>query len=152
MSNSLRSSEWSHPGASWDDGRPVPGPRQAITVRGCHGSREVSVRGSLDITNAAKLKTAVLDGILRHCRRLDLDLSRVTFLDSTGLGVLARASKLCRLEGVDLRLVRPSAAVRRVLDMTLLTSSFNIVACLSLQHCPTMKRSEHEATTARSDR
>ena len=91
------------------------------------GSREIAVRGSLDVSNAAEMRTAIIDSILRRCQRLYLDLSRVTFLDSTGLRVLARANKLCRLEGVDLRLVRPSVAVRRVLDITLLTPVFNIV-------------------------
>lgn len=102
MSNSLKSSQRNRPPDELHSNEPALSGREHE-----YGTRGIAVRGSLDLSNASEMRTAIVDSVLGRCQRLDLDLSQVTFLGPTGLKVLARASKLCKLEGVDLRLVRP---------------------------------------------
>jgi anti-sigma B factor antagonist len=54
---------------------------------------------------------------------LDVDLSEVTFIDSSGVGMLVR---LHRLTGGDMRLRRPSLPVLRVLRICGLVDVFDI--------------------------
>lgn len=79
---------------------------------------EITERLDLHSATEAKQKFAkvVSDG---HCR-LVVDLSRVTFLDSSGLGILVAGLKAARLAGGDLRIARPPEQVRLVLELTTL--------------------------------
>jgi anti-anti-sigma factor len=76
----------------------------------------LAVEGEIDLAVADQLDTAVRgaldDGVTV------LDLSRVTFLDSTGLRIILTASRAVN-SGGPLVLRRPSDAVRRVLDVAL---------------------------------
>jgi anti-anti-sigma factor len=55
-----------------------------------------------------------------------LDLSDVTFCDSTGLHTLLDAASRCRQLGVTLRLVNVVAAVHRVMELTGTLGQFNV--------------------------
>jgi anti-sigma B factor antagonist len=57
---------------------------------------------------------------------ITLDLSRVTFLDSTGLGVLITALKRCRSAEGDLVLVTAQPNVLKVLEITGLDDVFSV--------------------------
>jgi anti-sigma B factor antagonist len=57
-----------------------------------------------------------------------LDLERVDYLDSAGLGELVRSQVTVRGHGGTLKLVRPSGGVLRLLQMTRLDRVFEIVA------------------------
>lgn len=68
----------------------------------------VSVRGEVDIATAPLLR-AVLDGLpLSRPRRVEVDLSGVTFLDSQGIGVLVAARRRLAAERVGFVLRSPS--------------------------------------------
>jgi len=53
-----------------------------------------------------------------------VDLSRVTFVDSTGIGLMLRFKKNLKRRGVELQFVNPTAAVRNVLRHTRLEEYF----------------------------
>ena len=59
----------------------------------------------------------------RHCL---IDLSRVKFVDSTGIGLLIRLQKKARITGGQLVLVAPSHAMQTALKMMRLRDFFNI--------------------------
>ena len=61
-----------------------------------------------------QLKSVILEG----GARLVIDLSAVTFMDSTALSILVSALKLARKEGGDLVLLRPAPLVRSLLEVT----------------------------------
>lgn len=78
----------------------------------------VLVRGDVDSATSPQLR-AVVDAMLRDgVSELELDLSDLTFLDSTGLGVIAHAVReLQAIDGV-LTLHEVPAMVRRLLFVT----------------------------------
>lgn len=78
---------------------------------------EVVVAGELDVATAAALddQMSVLLDRQVSPSRVTLDLSRLEFIDATGIGVLERLGRRARTGGKSLRLTRPSRAVRRIL-------------------------------------
>jgi anti-anti-sigma factor len=77
----------------------------------------VVVTGEVDLDTAP----AVRDEVLRHLHggvSVHLDLGDVTFMDSSGLHVLLATTRRAKLVGAELRLVRVSARVQRLLELT----------------------------------
>ena len=62
----------------------------------------------------------------RSSVRIVLDLDKVRFMDSAGLGDLVAWKKRALQLGGDVRLIRPQARVRDVLELTALTRVFRI--------------------------
>ncbi|BCJ49636.1 hypothetical protein Asp14428_11110 [Actinoplanes sp. NBRC 14428] len=79
----------------------------------------VAPEGDVDADNAAVLRQ-VLQQVVdrRDCARLDIDMSAVTFLDSSGLGMLVAAQRAATANGISLRLRDPGPMVRMVLEVT----------------------------------
>ncbi|MEV4639906.1 STAS domain-containing protein [Actinoplanes sp. NPDC049548] len=75
--------------------------------------------GDVDVDNAALLRQ-VLQQVVdrRDCTRLDIDMSAVTFLDSSGLGMLVAAQRAANARGITLKLRDPGPVVRMVLEVT----------------------------------
>lgn len=74
-------------------------------------------RGELDMSNAEALREALV--VQRVPGRLVfLDLSRLSFMDSSGIKVLLEADAAARANGHSLSITRLSAPVRRVLEIT----------------------------------
>ncbi len=90
----------------------------------------VTVSGEVDMYTAPQLKECMLDLIDGGARRIVIDLSAVTFIDSTALGVLIGGVR--RLHGADgaMALVVTSRPVERVLSITGLDRVFSIHATL----------------------
>jgi anti-sigma B factor antagonist len=80
--------------------------------------RLVTVKGHLDLHTAHHLADA-LQPLLGDDRYTVLvDLSGVTFLDSTGLTCLITAYRTARSTGARLALIAPSQPVRKMLQLT----------------------------------
>lgn len=65
-------------------------------------------------------------GCLDQADVIELDLRGVTFIDSSGLGVLVRLRKEAAEKGKSLSLVNVSPATHRLLEITGLHSAFDI--------------------------
>ncbi|GGQ73135.1 STAS domain-containing protein [Couchioplanes azureus] len=75
--------------------------------------------GDVDADNAAVLRQVLHQVVDRgDCTRLDVDMSAVTFLDSTGLGMLVAAQKAASARAITLTLRHPGPMVRMVLELT----------------------------------
>jgi anti-sigma B factor antagonist len=76
----------------------------------------VTVSGELDVASSPELERelALLDGE----EIVVIELGQITFIDSTGLGVLVRAHQRALERGHRLALVRGSGQVKRLLSMT----------------------------------
>jgi anti-anti-sigma factor len=84
---------------------------------GAGGVRTLSPAGELDISSAPRLERAILDG-RRAGDVVILDLSRLEFIDSTGLRVIVHAVETARRDRWDLRLRHGPPAVRRVFEIS----------------------------------
>lgn len=89
------------------------------------GGTVLSIRGELDISTADQLRRAA-GPYLDAGGRLVLDLSGVTFCDSTGLAVLVGFHKRLAASGGGLELSSPVPRVRHLLAITGLNRVFTI--------------------------
>lgn len=79
----------------------------------------VRLRGELDVSCAREVRSAIDVGIgAEGVSRIELDMSEVEFIDSTGIGVLVGAMQRAKAAGQEVEIVAVSHTVRRVLDMT----------------------------------
>jgi anti-sigma B factor antagonist len=74
--------------------------------------------GELDLYGAPELSDA-LSSVVRE-RRVVIDLTAVSFLDSTALGVVVGAVRDLRKHGGDARVVLPGGSARRIFELTTL--------------------------------
>ena len=88
----------------------------------------VRARGDIDLYSAPTLRTQLLELIAAGQRCLVVDLSEVTFLDSSGLGVLVGALKRVRADDGWVRLVCPDERLFKLFRVTGLTKAFTIHA------------------------
>lgn len=87
----------------------------------------VHVGGEIDVYTAPELRRELDEHIHRGCRDLVVDLAKVTFLDSTGLGVLVGRLKLVRAQGGGMRILGATERVLKVFTITGLDRVFDIV-------------------------
>jgi anti-sigma B factor antagonist len=90
------------------------------------GRTVVCLRGELDAHNADHLR-GVLSDQLDETPTLIVDMSGLSFIDSTGLGVLVGALRRARSLGGDISLVVTRPTIRKVLTMTGLDRTFEVV-------------------------
>ncbi|GAA2722014.1 STAS domain-containing protein [Cellulomonas aerilata] len=86
----------------------------------------VQVAGEIDVYTAASLREKLADLIDADHTDVVVDLTGVTFMDSTGLGVLVGALKKVRGYGGRLQLVIDQEKVIKVFRITALTQVFTI--------------------------
>jgi anti-sigma B factor antagonist len=84
--------------------------------------RPLDLRGQR-VADLGETLRRVLD---QGCRKLLLDLEKVTFLDSAGLGELVASRKRTLERGGDIHLLRPVGKVRDLLEILCLNRMFRI--------------------------
>jgi anti-anti-sigma factor len=100
----------------------------ALTIDAQPGEHELVVRvgGELDLTNCAQLLDAVRAEAGPDVTRIVLDVPDLTFCDSAGLGALVRLHKDLLGAGGGLTVRSPTAPVRRLLEITGLSTVFTV--------------------------
>ena len=86
----------------------------------------LTLRGELDAANSVRLRELLTGMTTAGQSRIVVDLDGVTFLDSTGLGVLVGALKETRSNDGALHLVCTTPQVRRLFDITGLATRFDL--------------------------
>ena len=91
------------------------------------GRHVVTVAGAVDIASRAVLLDDARAALATPgTKQLVLDLEQVNFMDSSGIGALIELGGDAQDAGIDFALRRPSARVRRVLQVTGLLDSWTI--------------------------
>lgn len=85
----------------------------------------VSVAGEVDADNSDEFGSSLLD-VPADSEVVLVDLSGLSFIDSSGISELVRAGEKLKSRGQKLTVRHPSDAVRRVLDITGLLEHFGI--------------------------
>ena len=87
------------------------------------GTYRLALAGELDLTNAGTFTAELQRSERTEAETVIVDMSRLEFIDSTGVAVLVAAWRRAEADGRSLMIVPSSAAsVRRVLDLTGLTA------------------------------
>lgn len=88
----------------------------------------IDIAGEIDIFTAPDVRRVGLEAITDGATRVILDLTRTTFLDSTGLGVIIGLSKRVRPAGGDVVIVNVDDGIARTFEITGLNEIFRICA------------------------
>ena len=76
----------------------------------------VRVQGEVDAATAPRVGETV-NRLLGRGQRVVLDLRDVDFMDLHGLGVMIRSTRRARSDGGSFAIARPSATVRRLIEL-----------------------------------
>lgn len=96
------------------------------------GTSVVTVSGEVDVATAPAVRDCLDQVISRDRGPVVVDLVGVTFIDSTGLGVLIGAHRRCGELGRVLHVVVVEQRIRKVFEITGLTELFPIHPSLRL--------------------
>jgi len=91
------------------------------------GLAHVSLVGELDLSTVAKVQEELRRVEAAAPTTLVMDLSKLTFLDSTGLRCIVTADERARDEGRRMVIVRGPDAVQRVFSITKLDDRLDMV-------------------------
>jgi anti-sigma B factor antagonist len=83
--------------------------------------------GELDVASATDAYKRMLELNLRPGAQLVLDLSGLTFMDSTGIRLILQAGEYASMRGAGLVIVRPPDRVMRVLELVGLDEQLDLV-------------------------
>ena len=90
------------------------------------GIEVVNVEGEIDIYTAPRLRELLIDLVAKNSYQLVVNLEKVGFLDSTGLGVLVGGLKRVRPHDGSLDLVCTQERILKIFRITGLTKDFGI--------------------------
>ena len=90
------------------------------------GIEVIDIAGTIDISTAPRLRELLIDLISNDNYQLIVNLERVEFLDSTGLGVLVGGLKRVRAHDGSLDLVCTQERILKIFRITGLTKVFGI--------------------------
>jgi len=123
-----------------------PGPQLRIRIDRSSGRECVALLGELDIFTAQSLEDAVLGLEDTNPGLVVIDLTGVSFIDSTGLSVLLTASQRAREQGRRLVVVRPPLPALRVFTLTRVDAGME---CVDDPRDVTTPQCDRETTYAR---
>jgi anti-sigma B factor antagonist len=82
------------------------------------GRYRIALRGELDVSTASTFSAALSDSRIRQCHTLLIDLSELTFMDSTGLSALLVGEMHARTRGQRFAVVRGPRHVQELFRLT----------------------------------
>jgi anti-anti-sigma factor len=91
------------------------------------GSAVVGVTGEIDLSSVGALNACLRKCIDEGCTDITLDMSGITFMDSSGIASLLKTKQHLDEASGNLTLSNPSQSVRKLLDLTALSSIFAII-------------------------
>ena len=94
------------------------------------GRTVVALCGEIDLEKAPEVRRGLLDS-MKQKRDVLVDLSEVTYIDSSGVASLIEGLQAARKQKNDLALVSVSQRARRVLELARLDKVFTIHADLA---------------------
>ncbi len=102
----------------------------SIHVHVVDGSHVFELTGSLDIATSPTVRAALSSASERGDHKLIVDLTRLEFLDSTGLGALIGGQRRAKEFDGEIRLVAKEGQILRLLRITGLLKVFAVYATL----------------------
>jgi anti-sigma B factor antagonist len=94
------------------------------TQRG--GATVLRVQGEIDVYTAPRLRQKLVDLVDAGDTRIVVDMEKVEFLDSTGLGVLVEGLKRIKSKDGSFSIVVTQDKILKIFDITGLSKAFSI--------------------------
>jgi len=86
----------------------------------------LKIQGEIDLYNAPEIKDTIQKAIEEEKYNIIIDLEKVSYIDSSGIGALISSlSNLKKYQG-SLKIIHVFASVKKVFELTKLTSFFEI--------------------------
>lgn len=86
----------------------------------------VTVEGEVDVSNVKELKQKLEENILKYRPDIILDCEQLSYIDSTGLGVLISALKKAQNYGKEIKIVQLKPYLFKIFELTGLDKIFEI--------------------------
>lgn len=90
------------------------------------GLRAVEVQGEIDVYTSPKLREKIMELFDEGVSTFAVNLTNVSYIDSTGLGVLIGALRRAREKDGQVYLVFSSPRIKRIFEITGLDKNFTI--------------------------
>lgn len=87
---------------------------------------QLTLSGEIDIDSSTRLKELIEQLIAQKTAHITLECSELSFIDSTGLGVLISAQKRIKQDDYQLTINNPKKNVEKLLHITGLNKIFNV--------------------------
>ncbi|MFI5936746.1 STAS domain-containing protein [Actinoplanes sp. NPDC051494] len=78
----------------------------------------VALKGEVDVLNVDQVRIALVEALESHPRTVVVDLTDLSFIDSTGLGAIIFGFQRARDEGITFQLAHPSRGVHQILVLS----------------------------------
>jgi anti-sigma B factor antagonist len=98
-----------------------------IQVRKFEGTHIIDVGGEVDMYNAHRLKELIAAMVQKQVAIFILNLNKVTYVDSSGIGALLSIIATLAREGMAFRIVNVARPVMRVIELTKLVGFLPIL-------------------------
>ena len=97
------------------------------TVMEKNGITLINLQGQIDVTVAPKLRDLIRDLIEKGHIKIAINMKKVDFIDSSGLGIFVIAFKLINEKGGVIKLINMNDQVKQLFKVTKLLQHFEIV-------------------------
>ncbi|WCL49972.1 STAS domain-containing protein [Leptospira sp. GIMC2001] len=89
------------------------------------------LEGNLDMLNAGILKERMMEAVVAHYNCIILDMSKVTFVDSSGFGLLIMVNEKLKLDGQNkLRIANVSKSIQQVFRISKISEVVDVYLTL----------------------
>ncbi|WP_300276701.1 STAS domain-containing protein [Peptacetobacter sp.] len=86
----------------------------------------VALIGELDVSSANLFKETLNNLVDENLENIKIDLDKLEYIDSTGLGVMVGVLKRLKVNDKGIYLNNPKSNVRKILEITGLDKIFNV--------------------------
>ena len=97
-----------------------------ITIRENNDVVIMDINGEIDLYNAPDIKENIKNQMESGKTNIVINLDKVSYIDSSGIGVLISSLSNLKKAGGSLKIINVYASVRKVFELTKLTSFFDI--------------------------
>jgi anti-sigma B factor antagonist len=112
----------------------------------CDGHHTLTLSGELDLANAPGLENMITRLCADGVNGISLDLSRLTFMDSSGLQAVFHAQQLCREHEYGFRVAAGDGQARRLFEIAGVMDALPMV---DREDAPQEAGAEHERPRGR---
>lgn len=78
----------------------------------------VGISGELDLSCSEELKTKLDSNIEENLSDINIDMSKLKYIDSTGVGVIVGVMKNLRSKGKDIKILNARDNVKKIFNIT----------------------------------